>query len=231
MPFSCPKAPDSGPAPIIHTTTLLVGTKLVRFHGSSFAGNSFNPNTGKCWTVAEDGSRFNPFPNARGQNVSHLYAADNFAAAAIESVFHAVQHIPSPDYPRSQLRNWLYSELELLKELRVFELTNPNLRQLTVPGRTTSLVEGELIHTEADQYPNTRTWARYLHSQIADLHGLTWRPRLGGQGSACFFFGDRCRSTEFSIKVGPTPLGSGIGLAQIKAVANAASIRIIDTGA
>jgi hypothetical protein len=211
--------------------TLRAGIRLVRCHSNSFAANSFNPSTGKDWSVAEDGARFNPFPDAGLKNVPHLYTADNFTAAALESVFHAVQHVPSPDYPRSQLGNWFYSELELLRDFKVFELTNPNLRQLAVPGRTSSLVEGELIHTEAAEYPKTRTWARFLHSQIADLHGLAWRPRLGGQGSAYFFFGDRCGSADFSIKVGPIALSNGIGLAQIKAVANSGSIRIIDTGA
>jgi hypothetical protein len=92
----------------------------------------------KDWSVAEDGARFNPFPDAGLKNLPHLYTADNFTAAALGSVFHAVQHVPSPDYPRSQLGSWFYSELELVRDFKVFELTNPNLRQLAVPGRTSS---------------------------------------------------------------------------------------------
>lgn len=230
MPFSCPKAPDSGPPPVVQTTIRPAGSTLVRCHGGSFGANSFNPNSGKDWTVPEDGARFNPFPDSHSRYVPHLYAADNFAAAALESVFHAVQHIPSPDYPRSQLKAWFYSEMELKKDLTILELTNPNLRQLSVPGRSTSLVESELVHTEADQYPNTRTWARFLHSHVALLDGLAWRPRLGGQGIAYIFFGDRCKNTDFAIQTGPIALDSGSGLARIRMVAASASIRIIDSG-
>lgn len=92
MPFRCPKAPDSGPPPVVLTTILPAGSTLVRCHGGSFAANSFNPNSGKDWTVPEDGARFNPFPDSHSRYVPHLYAADNFTAAALESVFHAVQH-------------------------------------------------------------------------------------------------------------------------------------------
>lgn len=64
IPFSCPKAPDSGPPPVVQTTIRPAGSTLVRCHGGSFAANSFNPNSGKDWTVPEDGARFNPFPIA-----------------------------------------------------------------------------------------------------------------------------------------------------------------------
>jgi len=228
MPFSCPQAPTSGSAPEVQLNTVPAGTWLVRCHSNAVAGNSFNPNIGKDWTIPEHGARFSPFPDDRSENVPHLYAADNFTAAALESVFHAVQHVPSPEFLSSQFIAWSYTEVELKRALPVFELVNPNLRQLRVSGRSESLLEGELIHTQADQYPNTRTWARYLHLQIATLHGLAWRPRLGGHGNAYIFFGDRCTSTDFVIRKGPIPLDRGEGLARIKNVARWASIRIID---
>jgi hypothetical protein len=229
MSSRCPKAPGSGPPPAILTTTLPAGSTLVRCHGSSFAPNAFNPNSGKDWSIPEDGARFNPFPDSRSQNVPHLYAADNFTAAALESVFHAVPHTPSPEFLLSQLSGWFYSEMELKRELKIFELINANLRQLNVPGRAKSIDEGELVHSEADQYPNTRTWAHFLHSHMPGLAGLTWRPRLGGQGLAYVFFGDRCKSADFTITAGPHALGSGSGLARAKATAAFASIRIIDS--
>lgn len=227
MPSNCPKAPDSGPAPAIQTHKLSSGAILTRFHSDAFPANSFNPNIGKDWTIPDHGARFSPFPDDHGKNVPSLYAADDFSAAALESVFHAVEHVPSPRYPASQLESWFYSEMELKKDVLLFELTNPNLRQLSIPGRSTSLEEGEVVHAQADQYPNTRTWARYLHAQIPTLQGLAWRPRLGGQGTAFIFFGDRCNSTDFEIRVGPLSAAKGPGLAKIKEVATAASIRII----
>ena len=107
-------------------------------------------------------------------------------------------------------------------------LTNPQLRQLHVPRRQESLREDELIHTQASQYPRTRTWAKFLYNHVPALDGLAWRPRLGGQGTAYMFFGDRCDPTDFEIVGVPTDLDSAAEYARIKAVATASNIRIID---
>jgi hypothetical protein len=214
--------------PAVQTFHLPAGSAMVRFHSTAYPANSFNPNTGKDWTMPEHGARFNPFPDAISTNVPSLYAADNFAAAALESVFHAVPHAPSPEFPRMQLAVWFYSELEVQRELLLFELINPNLRQLSVPGRASSLTESELIHSEADQYPNTRTWARLFYTQISGLNGLAWRPRLGGQGKAYVLFGaDRCQSSDLAIRSGPLPVDREPGLTKIRAVAKDASIEIV----
>jgi RES domain len=103
MPSDCPKAPLYGPIPQLQTLVLGVGQTLVRFHGNAFPANSFNPNIGKDWAIPEHGARFNPFPNDHSANVPTVYAGDDFAGAALESVFHNVPHIPSP---RFLLRTW-----------------------------------------------------------------------------------------------------------------------------
>jgi hypothetical protein len=229
MPFDCPKAPFVGSPLALKTTVLPAGKTLVRFHGSAYPANSFNPNTGADWLKPLDGARFNPFPDLTSTNVPTIYAADSFTAAALESVFHAVEHVPSPRYLRSQLATWRYSELELKRDLEVFELTNPNLRQLVVRGRPMSLVEAELIHSQNDQYPNTRTWARLLYLQVTTLHGLGWRPRLGGEGTSYVLFGSRCHSTDLGILSGPTSIESGHGFDRILEVAVRASIRIVNS--
>ena len=229
MSFNCPAAPFAGSALALKTTILPAGKILVRFHGIAFPANSFNPNFGADWLDPLDGARFNPFPDLTSVNVPTVYAADHFTAAALESVFHAVEHIPSPRYLRSQLATWRYSELETKRDLEVFELTNPNLRQLAVPGRPMSLVEAELIHSQNDQYPNTRTWARLLYLQVPALDGLGWRPRLGGQGSSYVFFGGRCHATDFGLVSGPTAIESGLGFDKILEVADGASIRIVNS--
>jgi hypothetical protein len=212
---------------VLQTAVLSAGLSLVRFHGTTFTANSFNPNAGKDWSKPDDGARFNPFPDLASKNVATLYAADGFAAAALESVFHAVAHVPSPDYSQTQLANWRYSELELKRDLTIFELTNPNLRQLSVPGRSNSLEEAELIHTQNDQYPNTRTWAHFLFHKYATLAGLAWRPRLAGQGTSYVLFGGRCESVDLAVLSGPMRIDSGLGFDRIRDVATAASIRIV----
>ena len=70
--------------------------------------NSFNPNVGKNWTMDTDGARFNPFPDKSGDNVPTIYAATSYEAAALESVFHAVPHVQTPEIIRSQVETWEY---------------------------------------------------------------------------------------------------------------------------
>jgi hypothetical protein len=181
---------------------------------------------GKDWTVATDGARFNPFPDKDGDNVPTIYAATTYEAAALESVFHQVPHIQTPEIMRSQVETWEYLELRTLRDLRVVRLTNPQLRQLKVSGRTESLREDELIHSPASQYTAARTWAKLLHDQIPGLDGLVWRPRLAGQGEAYVFFGDRCGAGDFAVVNTPTPLTSPTEYGKIKGVADAANITI-----
>lgn len=188
--------------------------------------NSFNPNTGKDWTIDTDGARFNPFPDTTGTNVPTIYAATTYEAAALESVFHQVPHIQTPEITRSQVETWERLELVAVRELRVVLLTNPQLRQLAVPRRKESLREDELIHSPGSQYPATRTWAKLLHDHIPGLEGLAWRPRLAGQGEAYVFFGDRCAESDFAVVGAPTGLTSPTEYARIKAVADAANITI-----
>jgi hypothetical protein len=212
----------------VQTTDLLAGQTLVRFHSPAHPANSFNPSFGKDWSKPNDGGRFSPLPDSASTNVPTLYAADTFAAAALESVFHNVDHVPTPYYPRSHLAAWRYSEIELKRDLTIFELINPNLRQLTVPGRSNSLQEAELIHSQNDQYPNTRTWAHLLFHKYANLAGLGWRPRLGGQGNSYVFFEGRCSSADFAVLSGSKPIDSGLGFHRIHDVAISASIRIVN---
>ena len=81
----------------------------------------------------------------------------------------------------------------------LFELVNPRLRQLGIPGRASSITESELIHTPPSEYPRTRTWAQSLHAGIPLLEGLSWRPRLGGTGNAFVLFGDRCKDGDLEV--------------------------------
>lgn len=227
MSSSCPIAPSLAPGLSLQTTSLKKGTPLVRCHKGGHPANSFNPNTGKHIAIPEEGARFNPFPGAPAANIPTLYAADLLAAAALESIFHDVEHISSPTYPRSRLAEWSYSELELTRDLVLFELVNPKLRQLSVPGRTHSIEESELIHTPPSEYPHTRTWAQSLHAAIPTLDGLAWRPRLGGTGTSYVFFGDRFKAGDLQLHSAAIPVASGAGFAHIFEIARRASITIV----
>ncbi|MGO9211639.1 MAG: RES domain-containing protein [Terriglobales bacterium] len=229
MSSNCPIAPAVGSAAlVVQTTDLPSGKVLFRFHKGIYAADSFNPNTGRRIDLPEAGARFNPFPGAPATNIPTLYAADTLTAAALESVFHDVAHVPSPTYPRSRLAEWSYSKLRTTRRLLLLKLVNPQLRQLSVPGRASSIREGELIHTPPSEYPHTRTWARFLHASIPDLDGLAWRPRLGGTGLSYVLFGDRCEHGDLQIHSPAIAVAMGPGFSRVYTIATGASISIVD---
>jgi hypothetical protein len=177
----CPAAPATKGDLDVALAELKADSELIRFHAPAYAGNAFNPNTGRKMEDPTAGARFSPFPDTHGVNVPTNYTGSTPLSAALESVFHDVPHIPNPPYPASKLREFVLSRLRVLRPLKIFELVNPQLRQVTVPGRAESLAEMEIIHTKAAEYPATRAWARYFHHHLPHLEGLAWRPRLGGE--------------------------------------------------
>ena len=231
MSSSCPIAPPFPTALKLKTFSLKAGTNLVRCHKTgdpknTFPANSFNPNVGKRITVPEEGARFNPFPGAPATNIPTLYAATSLEAAALESIFHEVPHQPSQKYPKTQLAEWSYSELNVTRDLTLFELVNSRLRPLKVPGRQ-SITEQELIQTPPTEYPRTRTWACNLHALIPGLDGLAWRPRLGGTGTAYVFFGDRFKPDDLKILGRAISAADGVGYKEIERIAEWADIEIV----
>ena len=228
MSSSCPIAPPFDSSLVIQTTELVTRKVLFRFHKNTYQADSFNPNVGRRIEIPEEGARFNPFPGAPTANIPTLYAADTLTAAALESVFHDVEHIPSPTYLRSRLTEWSYSKLMTTRTLLLINLVNPQLRQLGVSGRSSSITESELIHTPPSEYPNTRTWAQSLHQAIPDLDGLAWRPRLGGTGVAYVFFGDRCQPGDLRTHSSAIAAISGPGFSKIHTIANRANISIVE---
>jgi hypothetical protein len=227
MSSNCPTAPSADPSLVVQTTEIPKGKTLFRFHNSIHPAISFNPNFGKHIDVPEEGARFNPFPGAPASNIPTLYAADTLTAAALESVFHDVAHVPSPTYPKSRLREWGYSRLKTRRRLIVMKLVNPQLRQLIVPGRGSSITESELVHTLSSEYPHTRTWAQFLHDSTPGIDGLAWRPRLGGTGISYVLFGDRCDG-QLEIQGAPISADSAAGLGKIRSIAKWANISIVD---
>jgi hypothetical protein len=127
------------------------------------------------------------------------------------------------------LSSYALSGLNLNRPIKLLELVNPQLRQVAVPGRAESLQEGELIHSGPAQYPATRSWACHFHRSLKDLEGLVWRPRLGGEGVAYVFFGDRVTSSDFTLTVDRTPIHVEPGRSLITAIATTAHIKIIGT--
>ena len=205
------------------------GTLLVRFHSPAYGPTAFNPHTGKLMANAWDGARFSPFPEGGASNVPTLYAGSTDLAAALESLFHDLPHIPNPEFPTRKLKDFSLSRFESTRPIRVLTLVNHQLRQVSVEGRDGSLREDELIHSLPTNYPVTRAWAQHFHRSIADLEGLAWRPRLGGEGVAYILFG-QFSDTDFKLVDDRLPIYSGRGRVLIDKIAARAHIRLIDTG-
>jgi hypothetical protein len=234
MAHGCPTAPSDAATIGVTLEEIPAGTTLIRFHSPSRQAVSFNPNVTRLGEPlrlerAEDGSRFNPFPGFPQANVPTLYAGSTEHSAALESVFHDLPHTPDPTYRSQALDNFVMSTMSLTRSLKVLRLVNDQLRQVSVPGRATSLLEAELIHSSPSDYPATRTWANHLYQSLPDLAGLAWRPRLGGEGTAYVLFGGRVTAAHFTKPSEPVILSSGPGRHMIEKIAGDAHIVIIDT--
>lgn len=234
MALGCPTAPNDAALLDVTLEELPAKTRFIRFHSPSRAAVSFNPNVSRSGEPsrmerAEDGSRFNPFPGFPHTNVSTLYAGSTEHSAALESVFHDVSHTPGPTYPSQGLDQFVMSTMTLTRPLKVLRLVNDQLRQISVPGRATSLLKAELIHSSPSDYPATRRWANYFYQCLPDTAGLAWRPRLGGEGTAYILFGDRVSPADFSPPSDPLIISSGPGRDMIETIAGDAHIVIIDT--
>jgi hypothetical protein len=236
MNANCPHPPRKPATLGVELREIPPGTRLVRFHSPTYPALGFNPNVDsagvpKPMAIRAAGARFNPFPDAAGVNVSTLYAGTTEHAAALESVFHDVPHVPNPTFSTRKFKDFVLSRILLQRPLRVLELINSQLRQVTVPSRKSlSLQEAEIVHSSPDQYSITREWAQHFYRSLPHLQGLAWRPRLGGEGTSYVFFGERLSTSRDLAPDGPPiPIDTGMGRAQIEQVAAAAHITLVNT--
>jgi hypothetical protein len=177
--------------------------------------------------IAEGGARFSPFPDSSGNNVPTFYAGTTEKAAALESVFHDLPHLPHPVYARRKLADFRMTHFVVARDLLVVDLTEPELRQVKVPGRAESLHEIEIIHSSPAAYPQTRAWAQHFHRSLTSAYGLAWRPRLGGEGTSYVFFGDRLSPADFTSVGAAMAIDSGAGRAIIERIAASTYIQLI----
>ncbi len=157
------------------------GTILHRVHGSAFAGNAFNPCRGNK-------TRFTPIRDRIGRFIPSLYAAGTAEAAIYETVFHD-QRLTVPG---RELERRRHSTLLLKTELRLVSLRAPDLAKWGLSGEL-------LIGGSADQYDRTAQWAKAIHEQFSDIHGLIWTSNLCDPDDAMTFFGDRVDAANFEI--------------------------------
>lgn len=170
-----PEPPDT-----LHVTpwTLSSEQALHRIHLALYAGDQFNPGL-------KGNARFSPIRNAEGDPIPTLYAAATFDAAAMESVFHDVSHAPGfKHFDKRKLEGQLHSGVKVTHNLTLADLGSVALRKLGVQRK-------QLIDTEKDQYPKSRSWAEAIHAQHKDIQGLSWISRQDDSARAVMLFGDR----------------------------------------
>jgi hypothetical protein len=168
------------PPAALHITPWTLPAKQVlhRVHQDLYNADQFNPGL-------KGNARFSPISDAKGDSISTLYAAATFDAAAMESVFHDVSHAPGfKHYNKRKLEGQLHSEVKVVRELKLADLSSVALRKLGVQRK-------QLIDTEKDQYPTTRRWAEAIHAQHPDIQGLSWISRQDDSARAVMLFGDR----------------------------------------
>ncbi|UXJ50095.1 RES family NAD+ phosphorylase [Pseudomonas citronellolis] len=151
-----------------------------RIHQDRFEGVEFNPGL-------KGNARFSPIQDADEKPISTLYGGSTFDCAAMETVFHDVPHTAGTKiYDKGKLMNQLHSQLVPTQPLQLVDLRSVALRKLGVTRK-------QLIDTEKDQYPKTRSWAVALHDQCPDAQGLLWTSRQDDSAQAIMLFGDRVK--------------------------------------
>ncbi|QSX35588.1 RES family NAD+ phosphorylase [Shewanella sedimentimangrovi] len=167
----------------IKLESLSAGTELKRVHASAFGPTTFNPGFG--W------SRFSPVSDALHE-VPTMYAAQSTQGALMETAFHDVAHTPGPkSYDANNLNGLMLSTVRINTDLTLAKCYGPALRAL-------GITEGELVHSDASQYDETREWSKAIHADPAKVDGLIWRSKQG-DGHAFMLFGDRVQESDLGI--------------------------------
>ena len=91
------------------------------------------------------------------------------------------------------------SAIRAPRPLRLVDLTSIALKKLGVR-------RGDLIDTEASEYPITRYWAARFYSDHPDAEGLLWTSRQDDRAQAVVLFEPRLKGLSFILVSGPESL-------------------------
>lgn len=165
---------------------LTSGTIIHRIHLTAYPATSFNPCAGQP-------TRFAPIHDTSGVCVTSSYAGSSFDAAIYETIFHDVPaKAPFKTVPRQDVLIRSHAELEVVRQLRLVQLRNPDLLRWKIRRR-------QLIGSSAKYYPQTALWAEAIHHQFPRAEGLIWTSNQCDPDDAFIFFGDRVSPTDFNL--------------------------------
>jgi len=149
-----------------------------RIHPDVYGATQFNPS-------ASGNARFSPIQSAPGVPIPTLYGSMAFEGAAMETVFHDVPLTTGlKTYQKSKLDGHSYSILDPQTDLTLLDLRGLGLRKL-------GLQQKDLIETEKDTYPQTRSWAEACHAAFPAAQGMVWVSRQHNTTQAVVLFEDR----------------------------------------
>lgn len=159
-PDTCP-VPDPVASVLrrVRTHTIDAGVELFRGHRSVYPADDLVPAIGD--------TRFAPL-----DGVSHAYVSRRATPALLESVFHDATP-PQPRIYPHRLAAWSLSKIQLVTDVRLIDLRDPELARLGLDRR-------QLVTSLPAHYACTRDWAVALHDRHVGgrpTHGLLWHSR------------------------------------------------------
>jgi hypothetical protein len=163
---------------LVKRTTWPANTIIHRIHRDQFGAGEFNPGP-------NGNARFSPIFDEHGASIATIYGGTTLACAAMETVFHDVPHAPGlKTVAKRKLRHHRHAQLMPVADLTLADLSSLALRKLGIP-------RADLIDSDKDIYPQTRTWAEAIHAQCRDIQGLSWVSRQDDSARAMILFQDR----------------------------------------
>ena len=176
-----PPVTPKPPTDLAKKTSTMIWPKgqiIHRIHLDIYPGDQFNPGL-------RGNARFSPIVDGAGAAISTLYGGTTLDCAAMETVFHDVPFTSGlKTYDKTKLAGQTYSRLEPQQDLILADLSATALRRF-------GLRRTDLIDTEKDRYPQTRSWAAAFHATRPDIHGLCWVSRQDDRARAIILFGNR----------------------------------------
>ena len=170
------------------------GQTLHRVHSSLYKPDQFNPST-------KGDARFSPLSHGSDTVIPTLYAGTTLDCALMETVFHDVPfHAGFKILSKaSHVDGQVSSAIRSPRPLRLIDLTSIALKKLGIR-------RGDLIDTEAFEYPITRQWAARLYADHSDAEGLLWTSRQDDRAQAVVLFEPRLGGFSFVPVSGPESL-------------------------
>lgn len=157
------------------------GTVLSRVHQTRHSATSFNPVPAD---VLYGGGRFD---STASDPYGYTYAAMSDNAAVSEAL---LRDVPANDRGARFLAKRYWSGRQLSHVQVTMEVRLVSIRSGTDLG--TIGQDTWLTTCDADEYPQTRTWAHWLRRMCPDAAGIIWLSKREPGAEVLILFEDRC---------------------------------------